>query len=53
MSSQKPLRMSGNESLNADHEKNVSLTLGHPLLVRMSAASPPITMTVEAAAIVP
>ena len=40
-SSQKPRRMSGNESFSELHEKNVSLTVGQPLLVTMAVTSAP------------
>jgi hypothetical protein len=51
-SSQKALRMSGNESLNSSTSKKVSRTDDQPGLVRMSAARPPRTTIVEMAAIV-
>ena len=43
--------MSGNESLNTSASKNVSRTSGQPGLVRISAAIPPSTTTIEIAAI--
>ncbi len=50
-SSQKPFSTSGNERLKSGHEKNVCLTSSQPGLVTMIAISPPITTTVEMAAI--
>jgi hypothetical protein len=50
-SSQNALRTSGKASLKALQEKNVSRTFGQPGLVRTSAARPPRTTRVEAAAI--
>src|SRR5436190_17500223 len=50
MSSQKAFATSGNESLNALHEKKVSRTSGHPGLVTASATSPPMTISEDAAA---
>src|SRR4051794_8742094 len=50
MSSQNADSTSGNESLNALQEKNVSRTLAHPGLVTASATRPPMTITDEAAA---
>jgi len=44
--------MSGNESLKTSTLKNVSRTSGHPGLVRISEVRPPMTTTVETAAIV-
>ena len=50
-SSQKPSRTSGKESLKTSQVKNVSRTSGQPGLVRIQAARPPRTTTVETAAI--
>src|SRR3954454_2090088 len=49
-SSQKAAATSGNESLKALQEKNVSRTVAQPGLVTASATSPPITTTDETAA---
>jgi hypothetical protein len=43
--------MSGNEVRKAWAEKKVSLTSGQPVLVKIRAASPPMTTTDESAAI--
>ena len=51
MSSQNAFATSGNDSLKMVALKNVSRTAGQPLLVRISAASPPITTTLETIAI--
>src|SRR5689334_23271165 len=51
MSSQKALATSGNESLNALQEKNVSRTLGQPGLVTASATNPPMMISDDTAAI--
>src|SRR6476469_3547537 len=51
MSSQKAFATSGNESLNALQEKNVSRTVAHPGLVTASATSPPMTTRDDTAAI--
>src|SRR5919197_5056167 len=47
MSSQKAEATSGNESVNALHEKNVSRTFGHPGLVTIRATRPPMMMIEE------
>jgi hypothetical protein len=51
MSSQNPTRTSGKISLNFSQSKNVSRTSGQPWLVSTTAARPPITTTVDTAAI--
>ena len=49
-SSQKPDSTVGNDRLKSGHEKNVCLTASHPGLVTTMAISPPITTSVDAAA---
>ena len=48
---QNPRRMSGNDVRKASAEKNVSWTTGQPERVVSSSKPPPMTMTVETAAI--